>query len=184
VITITGAAAAKANPFKPSAAALQALVVQQFEIVFTEEVCPAQLWMEGRVLGLLRSDGQKTGNAELTQATAEVLCDSQPVVSLDVSRKCIVGRDGLAINLVEGPICVPVGPGCHELRAMMRIAASQGPSLLPHVASAEFAQPPALPAAWIHSPDTFSGVDRTSLGFQVSLRVEPLLAAEVISSEK
>src|SRR5262249_33567004 len=57
IITLTGAAAAKANPFAPSVAGLEAAVEQQFEVVFPAGVVPARLTLEGRVLGLLRSEG-------------------------------------------------------------------------------------------------------------------------------
>jgi hypothetical protein len=68
---------------------------------------------------------------------------------------------------------VPVGPGCYRLGLSLHITASQGRLLCPHIASAEFAPPPALPPTWIHSPDLFGGVERSGLGFQVTMRVEP-----------
>src|SRR5262249_619680 len=67
IITLTGAAAAKANPFAPSVAGLEAAVEQQFEVVFPAGIRPARLLLEGRVLGLLRSEGLKTGSAELVK---------------------------------------------------------------------------------------------------------------------
>jgi hypothetical protein len=173
IITLTGAAAAKANPFAPSMAGLEAAVEQQFEVVFPGGVKPARLILEGRVLGLLRSEGLKSGSAELVQATADVHHDSQPLIGLNFPPKSVNGREALAVNLAEGPACVPVGPGCHGLNLSLHIAASQSRSLCPHISSAEFAPPPALPPTWIHAPDPFGGVDRSGLGFQVTVRVEP-----------
>jgi hypothetical protein len=182
IITLTGAAAAKANPFAPSTASVEAAVEQQFEVVFPAGVRPARLILEGRVLGLLRSEGLKSGSAELVQATADVHYDSQSLAGLNFLPKCVNGREALAVNLVEGPVCVPVGPGCHGLHLSLHVTASQSRSLCPHVSSAEFAPPPALPPTWIHSPDPFAGVDRSGLGFQVSVRVEP--APELAPPEK
>jgi hypothetical protein len=65
-----------------------------------------------------------------------------------------------------------LGPGCYRLDLSLHIAAAQGRSLCPHLSSAEFAPPPALPPTWIYSPDPVGGVDRTSLGFQVTVRLE------------
>jgi hypothetical protein len=186
VVTLTGAAAAKANPFKPSVASVEAAVEQQFEVVFPAGVKPARLILEGRVHGLLRSedgdcclvscaDGKcgKSGSAEMVHASATVHCDSQALAGLNFPPKSVNGREALAVNLAEGPVCVPVGPGCHGLHLRLQITASQSRSLCPHIASAEFAPPPALPPTWIHSTDPFSGVDRSGMGFQVIVRVEP-----------
>jgi hypothetical protein len=173
LITLTGAAAAKANAFSPSMASLEAAVEQQFEVVFPAGVKPARLILEGRVLGLLRSEGCKSGSAELVQVTAVVHCDSQSLAGLNFSPKGVAGRESLAVNLAEGPVCVPVGPGCLGLHMSLHLSASQRPSLCPYISSAEFAPPPALPSTWIHSPDPFGGLDRSGLGFQVSVRVEP-----------
>jgi hypothetical protein len=172
-VTLTGVAAAKANPFAPSTASLEAAVEQQFEVIFPAGVRPAHLILEGRVVGLLRSEGKKSGSAELVQATAAVHHDSQPLVALSFPSRSVNGKEALAVNLAEGPVCVPVGPGCHGLHLSFHITASQSPSLCPHLSSAEFAPPPALPPTWINYPDPFRGVDRAGLGFQVTVRVEP-----------
>jgi hypothetical protein len=174
VITLTGAAAAKANPFALSVASLEAAVEQQFEVVFPAGFKPARLVLEGRVLGLLRSEGPKSGSAELVRATADVHHGPQPLVGLHFPPKSVNCREALAVNLAEGPACVPVAPGCFDLHLSLHITAAQGRSLCPHISSAEFAPPPALPPTWIHSPDPFGGVDRSGLGFQVTVRVEPL----------
>jgi hypothetical protein len=172
-ITLTGAAAAKANPFAPSMASLEAAVEQKFEVVFPAGFTPAHLILEGRVLGLLRSECLKSGSAELVQATAAVHHDSQTLVGLNFPPKSVSGREALAVNLADGSACVPVGPGCHTLHLSLHITASQSRCLCPHISSAEFAPPPALPPTWIHFPDPFGGLDRTGLGFQVTVRVEP-----------
>jgi hypothetical protein len=183
LITLTGAAAAKANPFMPSMASLEADVEQQFEVVFPAGVKPARLILEGRVLGLLRSEGCKSGSAELVQATAVVHDDSQSLAGLNFPPRGVAGREALAVNLAEGPVCVPVGPGCLGLHLSLHISASQRPSLCPYISSAEFAPPPALPPTWIHPPDPFGGVDRSSLGFQVTVRVEPAPAPSAAEPE-
>jgi hypothetical protein len=171
-ITMTGAAAAKANPCSASIACVEAVVDQQFEVVFPAGFRPAQLILEGHVVGLLRSEG-KSGSAELAQATAVVHHGPEALIALNFPPKSVTGCEALAINLAEGPVCVPIGPGCHTLHLCLHITAAQGWSLCPHIASAEFAPPPALPPTWIHVPDPFGGVDRGGLGFQVTVRVEP-----------
>jgi hypothetical protein len=173
IITLTGAAAAKANPCAPSMASVEAVVEQQFEVVFPAGFQPAHLTLEGRVLGLLRSEGPKSGCAELVQAAAAVLHDSETLVGLNFPPKGVNGREALAVNLADGPACVPVGPGCHSLHVSLHVTASQRRFLCPHTSSAEFAPPPALPPTWIHFPDPFGGVDRSGLGFQVTVRVAP-----------
>jgi hypothetical protein len=187
VVSVTAAAAAKANPCKPSAAVVEANVEQQFEIVFPAGPKPARLVLEARLSGLLRSekndclactcrDGKcdKSGSAELVQAVASVLCGPEALATIPFSPKGVAGRDALSVNLAGGPVCVPIGPGCHTLHLNLRISAGQPRGFCPHIASAEFAPPPALPPNWIHSPDPFGGLDRSGLGFQVVLRVEPL----------
>src|SRR5262249_1711279 len=160
-------------PFAPSMASLEAAVEQQFEVIFPAGFKPAHLILEGRVLGLLRSEGLKSGSAELVQATAAVHNDSQTLVGLNFPPKSVHGREALAVTLADGPACVPVGPGCHSLHLSLHITASQSCSLCPHISSAEFAPPPALPPTWIHFPDPFGGVDRSGLSFQVTVRVAP-----------
>jgi hypothetical protein len=187
VLTVTAAAAAKANPCQPSTAAVEADVEQQFEVAFPAGVKPARLVLEARLTGLLRSEdgacclggcaggkGGKAGSAELVEAVAGVHCGHEPLATLTFSPKVIAGREALAVNLAEGPVCVPAGPGCHTLHLNFRISAEQPKALCPHISSAEFAPPPALPPNWIHPPDPFGGLDRTGLGFQVVVRVEPL----------
>jgi len=184
LLTVTGAAAAKANPFKPSHALLDANVEQGFEVIFPAGVKPARLILEARVNGLLRSDdgkccGHEAGTAELIEATAGVQCGEQSLGGVTLPPKSVAGRDALAVNLAAGPVCVPVGPGCHTLVVHFKVSAGQGKGACPRIASAEFAPPPALPANWIHSPDPFGGLDRTGLGFQIAVRVEPLPPEQV-----
>jgi hypothetical protein len=126
------------------------------------------------LMGLLRGEGSKSGSAEMAQAVAVVHYDSHTLADLSFPSKGVNSCESLAVNLADGPVCVPIGPGCHGLHVSLHIGASQGHSICPHIASAEFAPAPALPPTWIHSPDPFRGVDRSALGFQVSLRVEPL----------
>jgi hypothetical protein len=178
VFTLTGVAAAKANPCKPSFAALESHVAQQFEVVFPAGLRPARLILEARVIGLLRSEGCKSGSAELVHATAAVQHGEVALATISLGPKGVACRDGLSINLAEGPVCAPVGPGCHSLNLGFRISASQVKCFCPYISSAEFAPPPALPAAWVHEPDPFGGMDRSQLGFQVVVRVEPAPGAE------
>ena len=76
------------------------------------------------------------------------------------------------------PSCMPIAPGCYALNMSFRISAGQDRCFCPYISSAEFAPPPALPPSWIREPDPFGGMDRSALGFQVVLRVEPMPAAE------
>src|SRR5262249_14760173 len=161
----------------------------KFEVAFPAGAKPARLVLEARLTGLLRSEAGdcclgscaggkcgKAGSAELVQAVGSVHCGPEALATMTFAPRGVAGRDALAVNLAEGPVCVPVGPGCHTLHLNFRIAAEQPKALCPHIASAEFAPPPALPPNWIHPPDPFGGLDRTGLGFQVIVRIEPLPA--------
>ncbi len=179
LLTVTGVAAAKANLFKPSHAMLDSNIEQGFEVIFPTGVKPARLILEARVSGLLRSGDRKccgnvAGTAELVHATAGVQCGEQPLASVALPPKTVAGRDAVAVNLAAEPVCVQVGPGCHTLLVNFQLSAGQGKGVCPRNASAEFAPPPALPPNWIRTPDPFGGLDRSGLGFQVALRVEPL----------
>jgi hypothetical protein len=179
LLTLTGVAAAKSNPFILSHALLDAKIDQEFEVIFPAGAKPARLILEGRVSGLLRSDdgkccGHAAGTAELIEATAGVHCGDHPLGGVTLPVKTVAGRDAVAVNLAAGPVCLPVGPGCHTLVVSFKISAGQGKGMCSRVASAEFAPPPALPPAWIRAPDPFGGLDRSGLGFQVAVRVEPV----------
>src|SRR5262245_57162518 len=184
LLTVTGAAAAKANPFKPSHAVLDAKVEQGFEVVFPAGARPARLILEARLSGLLRSwdakcCGHGAGTAELAEATAGVLCGEQSLGAVALPAKAVAGGEAVAVNLAAGPVCVPVAPGCHTLAVRFKVSASQGKGACSGIASAEFAPPPALPVNWIRLPDPFGGLDRAGLGFQIAVRVEPLPAAKL-----
>jgi hypothetical protein len=173
VFTLTGAAAAKGMPVKASHAELTATLCQEFEVLFPGGYKPARLTLEARANGLLRSKG-KCGHAELTGATASVHNGEQELMQVSLPPRSVGGHEALAVHLAEGPANVFIGPGCLRLTANFRIAASRAPDLCPHLSSAEFAPPPALPAPWITEPDPFTGTDRSRLGFQVIVHAEPL----------
>jgi hypothetical protein len=179
VLTLTGVAAAKANPCGTSLATLEAWLAQNVEVVLPGGGTSARLIVEGRLNGLLRSAGTKSGSAEMVSATAAVLCGGQQLANLELGPRGAAGCDALAVHLAQGPVCVNVGPGCHTVQLNLRLSAAQGKAFLPHIASAEFAPPPALPANWVRNPDPHNGVDRSGLGFQITIRAEAAEPAAV-----
>jgi hypothetical protein len=106
IITLAGAAAAKANPCAPSLASLEAGVKQQFAVVFPAGFKPANLILEGPVPGLLRSKGHNSGSADLVQAMAVVHHDFQTLVGLNSPPKAsMVGKRWRSTSPMGRPAC-------------------------------------------------------------------------------
>lgn len=145
-------------------------LTQCFTVVFERpDVQSATLNLQGRVIGLLRSPGK--GEAGYTDASVAVTCDGPEgteVVSLCVPAQAIACKDHLSIYRKEGPVCVPIAPGCYTLRQTFSIWAKGGLKS----SSAEFA-PGALNPAWISYKEPFYGAAKKDFGFQIILKVAP-----------
>lgn len=177
VITMTGVGVAGGLSFTESRAGFNFELSQDFVVVFeTPNVCGANLYVQGRVVGLLRNPCK--GHAESSEACVSVLCKEpvqREVVSLCLPGKAIGDKDNQSVLVRGGPVCVPIVPGCYTLRQTFTVSASQHGAQVPgKPASAEFAPAPALDPTWISYKDPFHGVAKKDFGFQVTLRVAPL----------
>jgi len=178
LITMIGAAMAGAHPCKDSFASLDFDLVQAFEITPpNRKPVAAKLVVEARALGLLRSYrsgccNKAYGNAEMSEGTAAVSTDGTEVIAVALEPHAVGGDEDLSINDHVGPIEASVAPGKHTLHQRFRISAAHVRSLLPcgH-ASAEFAPESALDPLWLGNRESFHGLAKKDLGFQVSLRV-------------
>jgi hypothetical protein len=144
---------------------------QCFEVNFDDpKVKKAKLFLEGRVIGLLR--GGKKGCAEYSDACAHVTACTANLVNVCVPPHSACECQNLSVNDHDGPRAVSIVPGKFTLNQTFRIAA-RTESWVCKRPSAEFAPDPALDPLWISYREPFHGVKKDSFGFQVLLRVAP-----------
>jgi hypothetical protein len=172
VVTMSGAAVAYGSPFGGASAAQVFDLVQQFEVSFDKPtVKAARLFLEGRVIGFLRS--HKVGSAE-AGGGASVTAGSGGLLALTMPTHAVSGCESLAVNDKEGPVSLVVPAGKYCLNQSFQVSASMPRSVTPCKApSAEFAPDPALDPLWISAKEPFHGAKKGDLGFQVILRVAP-----------
>ncbi len=175
VVTMTGVAVAGGHPCKDSAAGFDFDFEQCFEVSFDKpEVKAAKLTIEGRVIGLLRSQSHGRGSAEQGKACATVSSGPVALLTLCVPPHGVAGGENLSINCREGPVSVPVKAGKYTLHQSFQIGASHPRALLPcKAASAEFAPDPALDPLWISYFEPFHGAQKKDFGFQITIKVVP-----------
>ncbi len=171
VITMTGVAVAGAHPCKSSVATMDFDLAQCFEIAFEKpEVKAAKLTIEGRVIGLLRS--QAKGNASEGNGCATVAGAGCETLSLCVPAHAVGCGENLSINDRDGPASVAIKPGKYTLHQTFAVSATHPNSLLPgKAASAEFAPDPALDPLWISYWEPFHGANKKDFGFQITVKV-------------
>lgn len=177
VVTMTGVAVAGGLLWGNSSAGFNLDLSQHFKVVYeTPNVCGAELHLQGRVVGLLRNPCH--GSANCSTACATVVAEGDhplPIASISLPGKTIGGKEDLAVLTRQGPVVVPIGPGCYTLQQTFSLSASQPAcQMVGKPASAEFAPAPALDPTWISYKDPFHGVAKKDFGFQVTLRVVPL----------
>jgi hypothetical protein len=144
---------------------------QCFEVNFDDpKVKKAKIYLEGRVIGLLR--GERKGSADYSDACAHVTSESAGLLSVCVPMHGVSGCENLAVNDHDGPISVSVVAGKYTLSQTFTIAAHSDCFLCKRP-SAEFAPDPALDPLWISYFEPFHGVKKESFGFQVTLKVAP-----------
>jgi hypothetical protein len=191
LILLRGAAVATGHPFKDSQAEMDFELDQDLKVVFREpeKTKAAKLTMEGKLIGLLRSqpgchEHNSRGTAECGMACAELICEDKVLVGLCVPPHSVGGGENLTINCQKGPACIPILPGCYRLHETFRLAAAHPCSALPcWPASAEFA-PGALNEKWIGYWEPFHGANKSKFGFQILLRVEPEETLETLPPPK
>lgn len=191
LILMRGAAVATGHPFKDSQAEMRFELDQDFRIVFREpeKVKAAKLTMEGKLIGLLRSQPGRhehpgRGTAGCGSACAELICADQVLADICVPPHNVGGGENLTLNCQKGPVCISVVPGCYRLHQTFTLRAAHPCCVVPcWPASAEFA-PGAVNAKWIGYWEPFHGANKSKFGFQVSLRVEPEGTAESLPPPK
>lgn len=184
VVTMTGLTATNADLLCTSVANYQFDLNQCFEICFnSKRVKQAKLTLEGRVLGLLRTDHRhythylaklrKGGTAQTLPAVAAVTAGPHELVALHLPARATSCGDDLSVYNHEGPLCVPVLPGKYTLHETWGFGTTHIPFHC-RGASAEFApQPEAFSAEnyWFHEVKPFNGQATKDFGFQVTLKV-------------
>jgi hypothetical protein len=181
IITMTGVAVAGGHPIKDSVASMLFDLQQCFEISFDDpKLKKAKLVLEGRVIGLLRSQAahreckKGCGAAEQAPATATVLCDANTLLSLTNPPHSVACGENLSLNNHVGPIEGAIVPGKYTLHQCWSITASHPRSLVGcKAASAEFAPDPALDPLWISYWEPFHGVGKKDFGYQLIVKVVP-----------
>ena len=173
VVRMSGSAAAIGCCLKNADAAMEFMENLQFMVEFSQPGFVGTLMLDSRADGLLTSQG-KEATAGMLGATATVLAGSQDeLVTVSLPERIIGGCDSVAVSVSEGPVCVPVASGCYALQQQFQIGAFHKSGVVVcGKATAEFATP-ALPPAWLGASYPFADVDRSHLGYTVTLRVLP-----------
>jgi hypothetical protein len=170
VVTMSGVAVAAGAPGCDGVAAMDFDLSQCFEINFDNpDVKAAKLTIEGRVIGLLRSNC-KSGSAD-DSGSATVTLGPAEVVTLAMPGHSVCGGQSLSINDREGPTSVPVKPGSYTLHQTFHVGAQMKGGLFGKAPSAEFAPDPALDPLWISAKEPFHGAAKKDFGFQVTIKV-------------
>jgi hypothetical protein len=185
-ILMRGAVVATGHPFTDSRADMEFDLDQELKVVFREpdKVKAAKLTMEGKLIGLLRSqpschEHRSGGSAGCGPACAELLCGDKILLALCVPPHGVGGGENLSINCQKGLAGIPIVPGCYRLHQTFNLGAAHPHGVLPcWPASAEFS-PGALNEKWIGYWEPFHGANKSKFGFQILLRVEPEEASEL-----
>jgi len=172
VVTLTGVAAAGANPCKDSLASVSFDLCQDFAVRFdSPKLKKAKLVVEARVIGLLRSQCKGGGTAQEGPGCATVVTGEVPLVRVCAPEHAVAGGEMLSINDHDGPYEVPIAPGNYTLHQTFTVSATYPRTWCPGKALAEFGSDSGLDKLWVSSHDPFSGASKKDFGFQVTLKV-------------
>ncbi len=173
VVTMTGVAVAGGHPAKASLATMNFDLTQGFEISFDNpKVKKAKVSMEGRVIGLLRSERKGCGSASEGPGCATITSDTVALTTLCVPEHAVAAGENLSINDHDGPVEVAIAPGKYTLHQTFTIAATHNKSLrLTKAVSSEFAPDAALDPLWISYWEPFHGAAKKDFGFQITIKV-------------
>jgi hypothetical protein len=172
VVTMTGVAAAGANPCKESLATVSCELCQDFEVRFdSPKLQKAKLVVEARVIGLLRSACKGGATAQEGPGCATVDAGEVSLVTVRAPQHAVAGGEKLSINDHDGPYEVPIVPGKYVLHQTFTVSASHPRTWCPGRAVAEFGSDPELEKGWLGPRDPFSGASKKDFGFQVSVKV-------------
>lgn len=186
VVTMSGLTATNADLCRTSVANYAFQLTQGFEIALSSSIKSAKLTLEGRVIGLLRTDHElythhhfshKCGTAETHSATAAVtVCDGPEVVALSMPARAAGCCEDLSVYNHEGPVVVPITAGKYDLHESWGFGTTH-PAFHCRGASAEFApQPYYFPGAnnyWFEHWQPFNGAATKDFGFQVTIKLIP-----------
>jgi hypothetical protein len=185
VVTMSGLTAANADLLCQSAAQYQFDLIQGFEVVFnSKRVKSAKLFVEGQVIGLLRSDhshhtsclriGKKCGLAECSAAVATVGCGSAQVVGVNLPSRATADGEDLSVYTRETAQSGSLTAGHYTLHENWGIGVTH-PAFHCRGASAEFApQPNYAPASyWFSEFRPFNGLATKDFGFRLTLKLIP-----------
>jgi len=183
VVTMSGLTATNADLLCKSLAYYHFDLEQCFEVRFnSRKVKGAKLTLEGRVIGLLRTDHEhrvpcclerkKCPTAETEAATASIGCGSVEIVTLALPARQAGCCEDLSVYNKEGPLVVPVSAGKYTLHQKWGFGTTH-PCFCCRGASAEFApQPNHYPEVyWFQHFRPFNGLATKDFGFQVTIRV-------------
>jgi hypothetical protein len=173
IVTMTGVAVAGAHPVKLSAASMHFDLAQELEANFDNpKVKKAKLSIEGRVIGLLRSEHNGGGSASEGPGCASICSPAGEVVTLCLPEHTVGAGENLSINDHDGPVEAPIAPGKYTLHQTFAIAATHAKCLRPVKAvSAEFAPDPALDPLWISYWEPFHGAVKKDFALQITIKV-------------
>jgi hypothetical protein len=188
VVTMSGLSATNADLLCHSAAGYQFDLAQDFEVCFhSRRIRSAKLQMEGRVVGLLRTDHKYytcclcniSGTASTEPATAAISCGHEFILTLALPARATSCRQDLSVYNHEGPVCVPVIPGHYTLHQCWGFGTTHPPFFC-RGASAEFSPQPqycveggGTEGYWFSHFHPFNGTATKDFGFQVTIRVVP-----------
>jgi hypothetical protein len=172
VVTMTGVAAAGANPCKDSSASVSFELCQDFAILFdSPRMKKGKLVVDARVIGLLRSQCWGDGTAREGPGCAMVVAGELPLVRVCAPEHEVAGGQMLSINDHDGPYEVPIAPGSYSLHQTFTVNATYPQTWCPGRAVAEFGTDSGLEKLWVSSHDPFSGASTKDFGLQITLKV-------------
>lgn len=175
-VLMTGSVLAKGQLCKTSLAAWTHELTQEFTVVYGPQCKGAKLTLEGRLIGSLRSTKcclhLGSASADISNITAAVTAGPVQVAGFTVPPRSVACGENQAVYAREGPICVPITPGCYTLHQTFDMAAAvskfplccKGPA-------ADFSPEPAYDPALYGLWDPFIGTASRDFGFRVTLRV-------------
>src|SRR5262249_8949807 len=112
VVTMTGVVVAGAHPANCSIASMSFDLIQDLEVsIDSPKVKKAKVTIEGRIIGLLRSQRKGDGSATEGPGCASITSEKAEVVTLCVPAHSVSGGENLSINDREGPKEAVIAPG-------------------------------------------------------------------------
>lgn len=184
VVTMSGLTATNADLLCTSVANYHFDLNQAFEIrINSKAIKSAKLVMEGRVMGILRTDHshythylrmcKKGGTADSGPAIAAVTNEAGQVVAVSMPARAAACGDDMSVYDHQGPLVAPVTSGTYSLHQTWSFGTTH-PHFYVRGASAEFSpQPEYCPENnfWFQEFKPFNGSATKDFGFVVTLKL-------------